>query len=142
VQRLGGVTAVARAGTQTLSKLFPALLSLLSNGQECVVLDVAWTISLLLESDQVHFAFEERSGVKKIIKVLTKLEQTMIYSHSDKLASSHNTSTVNISNDIETQNKRNNYYKSLQLAISWTLLHLTTNGTQKQYHTSNNNATL
>jgi hypothetical protein len=127
VQRLGGVTAVTRGGTQTLADLFPVLLSLLSSGQEAVVLDAAWTISLLLESDQLHGAFAEHSGVKKIFKVLTKLEQTMIYSQSDSLASTRSGSAVNIHNDVEAQNKRNNYYKSLQLSISWILLQLTTN---------------
>jgi hypothetical protein len=129
VQRLGGVTAVTRGGTQTLADLFPVLLSLLSSGQEAVVLDAAWTISLLLESDQLHGAFAEHSGVKKIFKVLTKLEQTMIYSQSDSLASTRSGSAVNIHNDVEAQNKRNNYYKSLQLSISWILLQLTTNST-------------
>lgn len=129
VQRLGGVTAVTRSGTQTLTDLFPVLLSQLSSGLEAVVLDAAWTISLLLESDQLHGAFAEHSGVKKIFKVLTKLEQTMIYSQSDNLASTRGGSAVNIHNDVEAQTKRNNYYKSLQLSISWILLQLTTNST-------------
>ncbi len=128
VQRLGGVTAVTRGGIKTLSDMFPVLLSLLSSGQESVVLDAAWTISLLLESDQVHGAFAEHSGVKKIFKVLTKLEQTMIYSQSDTVTAVRSSSSVSV-NDIESQNKRNNYYKSLQLSISWTLLQLTTNCT-------------
>lgn len=139
VQRLGGVTAVTRGGMQTLSDLFPVLLSLLSSGQESVVLDAAWTISLLLESDQVHGAFAEHSGVKKIFKVLTKLEQTMIYSQSDSLTGARSSSAVSI-NDIETQNKRNNYYKSLQLSISWILLQLTTNCTYCVKSLCNSNA--
>jgi hypothetical protein len=127
VQRLGIVQTVSCAGTQTLAELFPVLLSQLSSGQESVVLDAAWCISLLLESDQLHHVFAEHAGVKKIFKVLTKLEQTMIYAQSDHAATRSNSFGPSDDGSIDAQNKRNNYYKSLQLALSWTLLQLTTN---------------